>query len=184
MISLYDGELTDILPEHLKYTPECIALSYALKRSNQRIMEMARNTSLLSVIDTLPENIIDALAVDLRTQYYDESFPLEQKRELVKGTMTWYNKAGTVAAVQEMIDKVFSSGYVLEWYETGKPPGTFEISTSASITPELIAKFNEAVKNVKNVRSHLTDIVTGNKATFTIRVSMGVCTHKTIKLTT
>ena len=114
---------------------------------------------------------------------YDETFPLEQKRELVKGTMRWYNRAGTVAAVQEMIDKVFSSGYVLEWFETGGEPGTFQISTSTLITPELIAQFNEAVKSVKNISSHLTDIVTGNKATFTIRTAVGLCTHKVIRLT-
>lgn len=183
MVDFYNGQLTDILPEHLKYTPECIALSYALQRAGQRFLDMAKQTSLFAAIDELPEKIIDVLAVELRTQYYDESFPLEQKRELVKGTMLWYNKAGTVAAVQEMIDKVFSSGYVLEWYETGKQPGTFEISTSAQITPALIKEFNEAVKNVKNVRSHLTDIVTGNKATFTIRTAVGLTTHKVIKLT-
>ena len=183
MISFRDGNITDILPEHMRYTPECIALGYALKQANRRFVEAADQTSVFAVIDALPENIIDVLAIELRTQYYDETFPLEQKRELVKGTMSWYNKAGTVSAVQEMIDKVFTSGYVLEWYETGGAPGTFQISTSTLITPELIAEFNEAVKNVKNVRSHLTDIVTGNKATFTIRAAMGVCTHKVVRLT-
>ena len=183
MINFYESNLTDILPEKMKYTPECIALGYALQRANQRLVEAADQTSVFAVIDTLPENIIDVLALELRTQYYDETFPLEQKRELVKGTMIWYNKAGTVSAVQEMIDKVFNSGYVLEWYETGGEPGTFQISTSALITPELIAQFNEAVKNVKNVRSHLADIVTGNKATFTIRAAMGVSTHKVVRIT-
>ena len=183
MIDFYNAELTDILPEHLKYTPECIALSYALKCANQRLIEIAKQTSLFAAIDELPEKIIDVLAVELRTQYYDESFPLEKKRELVKDTMLWYNKAGTVAAVQEMIDKVFESGYVLEWYETGGAPGTFEISTATQITPDLIKEFNEAIRYVKNVRSHLTDIVTGNKATFVIRTVAGICTHKVIKLT-
>ena len=183
MISFYDSNLTDILPENMKYAPECIALGYALKRANQRFVEMANKTSVFAVIDTLPENIIDVLAIELRTQYYDETFPLNRKRELVKGTMSWYNKAGTVSAVQEMIDKVFNSGFVLEWFETGGEPGTFQISTSAIITTELITQFNEAVKNVKNVRSHLADIVTGNKVTFNIKAAMGVSIHKVVRLT-
>lgn len=183
MISFYESNITDILPEHLKYQPEVIALGYALQKANQRFIEKVNQTSVYAAIDTLPEKIIDVLAIELRTQYYDETFPLETKRELVKGTMSWYNKAGTVAAVQEMIDKVFESGYILEWFETGGEPGTFQISTSSLITPELIAQFNEAVKSVKNVTSHLTDIVTGNKANFTIKTAMGVCTHKVVRLT-
>ena len=183
MINFYESNLTDILPENMKYTPECVALGYALQKANQRLIEAANRTSVFSVIETLPERILDALAVELRTQYYDETLPLSVKQGLVKGTMVWYNKAGTVSAVQEMIDKVFNSGYVLEWYETGGQPGTFQISTSALITPELITQFSEAVKNVKNVRSHLADIVTANKATFTIRTAMGVCTHKVVRLT-
>ena len=183
MISFWESSLTDILPENMKYTPECIALAYALKRANQRFIEAADKTSVFSVIDTLPENIVDVLAVELRTQYYEESLSLSQKRELVKGTLRWYNKAGTVSAVQEMIDKVFDSGYVLEWYEIGGEPGTFQIATTASITPELINQFNEAIRNVKNVRSHLADIITGNKTTSVIKTVMGVSVHKVIRLT-
>lgn len=183
MISFYDSNITDILPEHLKHQPEVIALGYALQRANQRFIKIVDQTSVFAAIDTLPEKIIDVLAVELRTQYYDESLPLETKRELVKGTMSWYNKAGTVAAVQEMIDKVFDSGYVLEWFEIGGEPGTFQISTSAVITPELIAEFNEAIKSVKSVKAHLADIVTGNKAIFTIRTAVGVATHKVVRIT-
>lgn len=183
MIKFYESNITDILPENLKYQPEVIALGHALQRANQRFVKLVDQTSVYAAMDTLPESIIDVLAIELRTQYYDETLPLETKRELVKGTMSWYNKAGTVAAVQEMIDKVFDSGYVLEWFETGGEPGTFQISTSTTITPELIAEFNEAVKSVKNVSSHLTDIVTGNRATFIIKTAMGVCTHKVVKIT-
>lgn len=180
MISFYDSNLTDIFPENMKYTPECIALGYALQKANQRFIKAANQTSVFSVIDTLPENIIDVLAIELRTQYYDESFSLEQKRELVKGTMTWYNKAGTVSAVQEMVDTVFDSGIVLEWFETGGEPGTFTISTSDTVTPELISKFTEVVKYVKNVRSHMTGIVVGNRVDFALKSVIGVCTHKVV----
>ena len=183
MINFYDSNLTDILPEHMRYTPECVALGYALQKAIRRFIDAANQTSVFAVIDTLPENIIDVLAIELRTQYYDESFPLEQKRELVKGTMTWYNKAGTVSAVQEMIDKVFDSGIVLEWFETGGEPGTFTISTSDTITPELISKFTEVVKYVKNVRSHMAGIAVGNRVDFTLKSAVGVCTHKVITIT-
>ena len=182
MISFEQSEIIDILPENLKNEPECVALSYALKRANETLVAYAKRTSVFAVIDSLPEDMLDILAIELRTQYYEESFPLERKRALVKNTMLWYHKAGTVSAVQEMIDNVFESGVVLEWFMTGGQPGTFTISTSDTITPELIDKFNEVVDNVKNVRSKLVDITIGNKIEMNINIAMGVMTHKVITL--
>lgn len=182
MISFYDSEILDILPDNMKSQPECIALSYALKRANQKIIEYSNNTSVYAVIDVLPEKILDVLAIELRTQYYDDTFPIERKRALVKNTMLWYHKAGTVSAVQEMIDNVFESGTVLEWYDTGGQPGTFTISTTNLITPELIEEFNKVVNNVKNVRSHLENIVVGNRVDMRFNVAIGICSHEVITL--
>ncbi|MBQ9700986.1 MAG: phage tail protein I [Lachnospiraceae bacterium] len=182
MTNFYDSEILDILPDNMKDKPECIALSYALKKANQRFIDYANKTSVYAVIDTLPEKLLDILAIELRTQYYDDTFPVERKRALVKNTMLWYHKAGTVAAVQEMIDNVFSSGIVLEWYETGGEPGTFTISTTNMITPDLIEEFKSVVSNVKNVRSHLENIVIGNRADISLYVAMGISSHEVTTL--
>ena len=182
MISFEQSEIIDILSENLKSQPECVALSYALKRANETLVAYSKRTSVFAVIDTLPEEMLDILAIELRTQYYDESFSIDRKKALIKNTILWYHKAGTVAAVQEMIDNVFESGVVLEWFKTGGEPGTFTISTSDTITPELINKFNEVVDNVKNVRSTLVDIILGNKIEMNINIAMGITTHKVITL--
>ena len=182
MISFFDSEILDILPDDFKKKPECIALSYALKRANQKLVKYTDKTSVYAVIDILPEKMIDLLAIELRTQYYDESFPIEKKRALVKNTMQWFHRAGTVSAVQEMIDNVFTSGTVLEWYETGGIPGTFTISTTNLITPELIEEFNKVVSSVKNVRSHLENIVVGNKVDMNIHIAIGICSHEVITI--
>lgn len=182
MISFVDSEILNILPDDFKTKPECIALSYALKRANQKLVKYTDNTSVYAVIDTLPEKMLDILAIELRTQYYDDTFPIEKKRALVKNTMQWYHRAGTVSAVQEMIDNVFTSGMILEWYETGGEPGTFTISTTNLITPELIEEFNKVVRNVKNVRSHLENIVVGNKVDMNFNVAIGICSHEVITI--
>lgn len=182
MISFEKSEIIDILPDNMKNQPECVALSYALKRANETLVAYSKRTSVFAVIDLLPETMLDILAIELRTQYYEESFDIDRKRALIKNTISWYNKAGTAAAVQEMIDNVFESGVLLEWFDTGGTPGTFTISTSDTITPELIEKFNEVVANVKNVRSHLVDIVLGNKVDMDIKIAMGMTTHKVITL--
>ena len=182
MTNFVGSEILDILPDNMKTEPENIAFSYALKRAMQKWIAFADKTSIYAVIDTLPEKVIDILAIELRTQYYDESFPLERKRSLVKNTMLWYHKAGTVAAVQEMIDNVFESGTILEWFQTGGEPGTFQISTTNTITPELIEEFNKVVRKVKNVRSHLDSIVVGNKVDMNVYLAMGLCSHKVVTI--
>ena len=182
MISFEQSEILDILPENMGKQPECIALSYALKRANETLVAFSKQTSVFAVIDTLPEAMLDILAIELRTQYYDESFDVDRKRALVKNTMLWYHKAGTASAVQEMIDKVFDSGILLEWFDTGGEPGTFAISTTDTITPGLINEFREVVDNVKNVRSKLVGIVIGNRINMDVSIAMGVSTHKVITL--
>lgn len=182
MISFEQSEIKDILPENLKSQPECVALSYALKRANETLVAYTRRTSVFAVIDSLPEDMLDILAIELRTQYYEESFPIERKRALIKNTMQWYHKAGTVSAVQDMIDNVFESGVVLEWFRTGGEPGTFTISTTNLITPELIEEFNKVVSSVKNVRSHLENIVVGNRIDMNVHIAIGICSHEVITI--
>lgn len=182
MINFFDSEIIDILPEKYKSVPECVALSYALKKSVQSLVEKSKNTSVFAVIDTLPERMLDILAIELRTQYYDESLDIARKRTLIKNTMPWYNKAGTVSAVQEMIDKVFNDGVILEWFDTGGEPGTFKISTSKQVTPALIEEFRNLIDKVKNVRSHLDSVVVGNKVDLDYCIALGVISHSIVQI--
>lgn len=183
MVYINESNICDILPENFKYKAEVRALGYALGKAIERVCGFTDKTTVFAMIDTLPEDIIDVLAIELRTQYYDESFPLDQKRELVKNTMPWYSKAGTTGAVQEMVNTVFGTGTVLEWYETGDDPGTFKISTPRTVTPELLELFNSVVENVKNVRSHLTALVVGNRVDFSAYSAIGVAKNRTRTVT-
>ena len=81
-----------------------------------------------------------------------------------------------------MIDKVFNDGIVLEWYETGGEPGTFKISTTRQVTPEVLEEFRSVVNGVKNVRSHLDSVVVGNKAELDYYMAIGVTSHSVIQI--
>ena len=69
MTNLYDGQIKDLLQNEAKYNPEVEALSYALQIEKQRIMEEADRTRTLAMIEQLPEEILDVLAVELRSPY-------------------------------------------------------------------------------------------------------------------
>lgn len=84
MTDLYNGQITDLLNNAYRYDPEVIAFSYAVLQEKRRIMQELAQTRSMSVIDDLPESILDVLAVELRTPYYVDSLSVDAKREIIK----------------------------------------------------------------------------------------------------
>ena len=162
MISLYDGQITDLLPWKMAQSTEVRCISYAVQQEHQRMLRLAAHTRTMAVIDELPERILDVLAVELRTPYYQESMDLETKRNIIKRTLLWHTKAGTPSAVSELIEIVFGEGRTEEWFNyTEGPftPGTFDIITNARMTEEMATYFLSIIQRVKNTRSHIRRIL-------------------------
>lgn len=158
MIKLQDSQITQILPEHFSGDANVQALSFALGRAVQRLISYCGNISVFAVIDTSPDYVLDMLALELNTQYYDDSLATEAKRKLIKNTLVWYMSAGTPKAVEELIAAVFGEGEVAEWFEYGDEPYYFKITTNAIMTPEMNAMFSTMLERVKNTRSHIRAI--------------------------
>lgn len=166
MIKLYDGQITDLLPEKIAKDTNTRCLSFAIQQEHQRMLRLADRTRTLSVIDELPEKILDVLAVELRTPYYQESMDLTTKRNIIKRTLLWHTKAGTPSAVSELIEIIFGEGKTVEWFDyTEGPytPGTFDIVTNARMTEEIAAYFLSIIQRVKNTRSHIRRILIERK---------------------
>ena len=158
MIDFRDSQITQILPEALASLPEVQALSYAIMKANQRFVDYCANVSVYAMIDNLPEDMLDLLAIELDTQYYDTSLPIANKRELIKGTLIWFQSAGTPSAVEELVAAVFGTGEVSEWFEYGDDPYYFKIATDVEVTPDIIDRFLSIISRVKNARSHLRSV--------------------------
>ena len=94
MINLYDGELVDMLPSQMATQTQQRCISYALKKGIRLIIERANMTRTVAVIDSLPEQILDMLAVEMRTPYYREEMEIEIKRRIIKRTLMWHLTAG------------------------------------------------------------------------------------------
>ena len=158
MISYYDGQLTDIMPGNITKKPEVKALSYALQQACRLLYRYSRRLYIYTNLDEQPEEVIDLLASELRTQYYRSTLDLDTKRRLVKNTLIWYMSAGTPQAVEELVGVVFGEGEVKEWYEYADKPYYFKIATNAILTPEMNDFFSIMIRRVKNTRSHLRAI--------------------------
>lgn len=158
MISYYDGQLTDILPGNITGKPEIRALSYALQQGCRLLYSYSQRLCIYSGSDSQPEEVTDLLASELRTQYYSNALDLDTKKQLVKNTLVWYEKAGTPEAVEELVATVFGEGKVEEWFEYGGKPYWFRIQTDALLTEDTTVYFSDMIRKVKNVRSHMESI--------------------------
>lgn len=158
MIKFTEGGLIDIWPEK---DPEIQALSYALQQQFKKLKSYADKTQCYSDVDDLGEEILDYFAVEMRSMYYEQNLEIERKREIVKNTLKWYTYAGVPATVAEMVSVVFGAGKIVEWFNYDEPPftpGTFDIITSARLTPDIIEQLNAMIRKSKNVRSHIRKV--------------------------
>ena len=158
MIKFHDSNIINILPAVLGEKEKTQALGYALQKATQRLLGHCSYISVYAAIDLASEPVLDMLAAELNTQYYDSGLPLDAKRKLVKNTMVWYMGAGTPAAVEELVSIVFGRGEVQEWWEYGDKPYCFKIITDALMAPEMLEKFSVMIRRVKNTRSWLRAI--------------------------
>lgn len=159
MTNLYDGQIIDLLNNGLRNNPEVQALSYAIQQEKQRILRLADTTRTAAVIDELPEAVLDHLAVELRTQYYGADLPIETKRTLIKNTLIWYQKAGTLAAVKELSTIAYGDCDVQEWFQYGGEPGYFKVNTSNfQMVYDNLDMFFATLEKVKRLSAHLEKV--------------------------
>lgn len=178
MIKLTEGGILNCLPD--KETPEIVALSYSLQKAIGLVIKHADESRVYSAIEQLPEKILDVLAIEIRSLYYNEKLPIEKKRELVKNSMQWYTKAGTPSAVEELIQTVFGMGKVVEWFDYEEGPyirGTFDIITEVAMNEYTIEQFMKSINKAKNSRSHIRKIIISRK------VNCDLCYSSTLKFT-
>lgn len=52
-------------------------------------------------------------------------YSLKTKRALIQGSLLFYTQMGTPAAVNRIIETIFETGYIEEWYEYDGDPHHF-----------------------------------------------------------
>lgn len=155
MIDYADAEILDILPANLK-SEETESISYAIKGAVERMLDFMSGCSAYAAMDKLPEKVLDLIAVELGTMYYDQAMPVELKRQLITQTYAWYLHAGTPSVMEQFLDTLFDGGTVSEWYSYGGDPFCFGVDVNVNeyaITAEDHAKIKRQLNLCKNVRS-------------------------------
>jgi P2-related tail formation protein len=178
MTNLYDALISD---SWNRASPKIQAYAYAIKQAVQLVIDMAKKTLCMADVDSLPEDVLDQLAVDSRVMYYSNDLDIEKKRALIKKSLIWYGQAGTVGATKELLDAIFNGTTSL----IENPDGerfVFDIETDGLLTEETLNGLEKLLDDTKNVRSHLRQLVLLTKAEQ--HVYVGTATSEIITRTT
>lgn len=156
MYTLDDYKIRDNLPSSID-RQNIRDLAEVLDVKLQEINAMSELILLYPRIDELPENLIDALAEQFHVDFYEASMSLQQKRTVVKNSIAWHRRKGTPSVVEEMVQTVFESAHVEEWFEYGGEPYFFRVTLiAAPLTDKAVLdRLVDAINKTKNVRSWL-----------------------------
>lgn len=159
MIKLNGSRFTAAMPEALKEQPEIQAIAYAVGRQIEKLCAYADGARTYAAIQSMPEQVLDLLAVELRTPAYAANYPIKVKQTLIEGSLLFYTQMGTPAAVEKLVEVIFGSGYISEWWEYGGKPHHFRV-VSANITQvvEGLGAFTEILRGAKRLSSWLDSI--------------------------
>lgn len=179
MINLYDAKIVDCLPSVVANQTWAQAISYAMSEVFRRFLDCVEASGTFAQVDKLDHDVLDILAVDLRVSNYDQAYPLELKRKLVKLALQYWATAGTKAATEEVVQAIFGDATITEWFEYDGTPGCFKIEINDTrISDKEAIKFQRVAENVKRLSAWLEKIVLELKTDpHKIRVGLIECSH-------
>ncbi len=162
MIKLSGSRFTDIMPDNLASQVETQAFAYAVGRQIEKLCAYSDAARTYAAIATMPEWLLDYMAVELRTPSYDENYSLKTKRALIQESLLFYTQMGTPAAVNRIIETIFETGYIEEWYEYDGDPHHFRayVGDGGEVGPGELEEFRRVLSSVKRLSSWLDDIIT------------------------
>lgn len=150
--SLRDARITDGLPRILAKQPWIQALSEAMGIVHEMTMTFADRSQIYTGVDYAAEDILDALAVSWKIDWYDTGYSIEQKRRIVKTALTVRRTMGTAAAVKAQAEAIYPGTTVQEWFQYGGEPGTFrlyvDVTTTNAEYPLVLASNEEIERRI------------------------------------
>lgn len=156
--TIYEALWEELLPQSLKNDPRMLALAQAIAEQKRKAAAEIRAARFWTDIDSVPEQMLDVLAYDLKIDWWDESYSVEEKRQTIKDCFKIHKFKGTKYAVETAISAIYPETTVEEWFEYGGDPYTFRLTINATdveVNTQQHRRVLERVNYYKNLRSHL-----------------------------
>lgn len=159
--------LADIAPSSILTDQTTHAIIKSLDPELQAISCGIDQTAILSRIDDLPEQLLDALAWQWHADFYDLAPNLTMKREHVKKALMLHMKKGTAWAIIEGLKQLDIEAEFVPWWISGEEPYTFRLRAiiggefyKSAGKDALIKNIVRAVEENKSARSLMTRLET------------------------
>lgn len=164
---IYDTDFSKFLPNVLKKDESMMAIAKVVTEKLLEISNSIDKVLIYANIDKLPDEILDMLAYDMHVDWYDETYPVEAKREVIKSSVTVHKKMGTKYAVEKALRAVHPASCIEEWFEYGGKPYCFRIICDTTES-KVQANYEEIVNTVniyKRLSAHLDSVTYQTHAT-------------------
>lgn len=159
--SVYDIDFTRLLPAPLKNDSAMLALGVSISDTLKENIRLARLDIIYHRIDELDELTLDILARDFHVDWYNDTYPVDAKRAIIKSSVRIHKRLGTKFAIVRAIGDIFPNSEVQEWFEYGGTHHRFRIIldlTNAKIPPDL-TQIIKAAKFYKRLSAHLDAVI-------------------------
>ncbi len=176
--SLAGISLQDLLPGSIAGDATYAAFAAALDPVLQQIIQETDLVRIWSRLDEIDEPVLRLLAAQMHVDIWDHDFGVAVKRDIVRKSVLWHMRKGTVWAVVDALQAVLEDdgAGVSEWFEYDGDPGRFKVICRQPLQSEAAyRRVLQVVQATKNVRSHLDAIQTPQEDQVDINV-VGVAT--------
>lgn len=158
-MDIYSVNFADYLPEILKYDPKMKAFAAAVTEQMLGVSAEIDNVLIYSKINELPEELIDILAYDMHVDWYDYSYPLEKKRDILRGSVKIHKTLGTKYAIETALCTMYPDTKIEEWFNYGGNPFCFRIRLNGDYNSAInIVDILKKILIYKRASAHLDTI--------------------------
>lgn len=158
--SIYNADFTQFLPEPLKKDETIKGLAAAMSAKMLEVSGIMNTVLIYSRIDELKEDVLDVLAYDMHVDWYNEEYPIEAKRDIIKHSVQVHKRMGTKYAIEKALGALYPESEVEEWFQYGGEPFHFRIV--CDVTKGRIeaswAELVRAVKMYKRLSAHMEEV--------------------------
>lgn len=161
MAKLKNVTFLELLPPNLQDDPDAIAASAALDFESTNLVNSLNKAIIFGDLDNIDDKTADLLATDLHIDYYNEDFDIVTKRKLVKNSLNWHRKKGSLKALEDVLKTVSGNVQVKEWFNYGGKAHHFKVNVSTftgSLSTSIVSEINKVIEEYKRLSSKLDSI--------------------------
>lgn len=155
------ANLLRVLPEVLHNDEKMLAIATAVADELAHLSEQTALTMIYTNIDTLPEAVLDMLAMDFKVDWWSYDYTIEEKRQTLKDSWYVHRHLGTKNAVERALSAIYADTTVIEWFDYGGKPYHFKLIIPVDQDSLDLTKHSTVLSLVnyyKNLRSVMDEV--------------------------